>query len=240
MNRQLMPPARPAATTDRRATASTPGEARHPRVTTPTDGTPAPSVVMIGSEALPFSKTGGLADVLGALPQALARLGWDVTLAVPRYRESRGGELVDRFDLRIGGVTADIGIFDAPLGPARAILVDEPALYDRDRFYGTDTADYPDNARRFAVLVRAALEFEIRRGRRPTIVHAHDWQAGLAPVYLKTLFATHPMLGGVASVFTIHNMAYRDSFSPTGCRGLICNGRSLASSSSSTGARSVS
>jgi starch synthase len=179
----------------------------------PADGTP-PSVLMIGSEALPFSKTGGLADVLGALPQALARLGWDVTLAVPRYRETHDGELVDRFDLRIGGVTADISIFDAPLGAARAILVDEPALYDRDRLYGTEAGDYPDNARRFAVLVRAALEFAIRRGRRPTVIHAHDWQAGLAPVYLKTLFAAHPMLGGVASVFTIHNMAYQGLFQP--------------------------
>src|SRR5262249_39362115 len=100
------------------------------------------------------------------------------------------------------------------LGPARAILVDEPALYDRDRLYGTESGDYPDNARRFAVLVRAALEFQIRRGGRPTIVHGHDWQAGLAPVYLKTLFATHPMLGGVASVFTIHNLAYQGLFQP--------------------------
>jgi starch synthase len=191
-----------------------PGEARKPRVATPVDGTPHPSVLMIGSEALPFSKTGGLADVLGALPQALARLGWDVTLVVPRYRESHGGELVDRFELRVGGVSADIGMFEAPLGPARAILVDEPAFYDREHLYGTETGDYPDNARRFAVLVRAALELVIRRGTRPTIVHAHDWQAGLAPVYLKTLFATHPMLGGVASVFTIHNMAYQGLFQP--------------------------
>jgi len=169
---------------------------------------------MIGSEALPFSKTGWLADVLGALPQALAQLGWDVTLAIPRYRESRTGTLIDRFELRIGGFTADIGVYEAPLGAARALLIDEPSLYDRDHLYATETGDYPDNARRFAVLVRAALEFAIRRGARPTIVHAHDWQAGLAPVYLKTLFASHPLLGGVASVFTIHNMAYQGLFQP--------------------------
>jgi starch synthase len=169
---------------------------------------------MIGSEALPFSKTGGLADVLGALPQALARLGWDVTLVIPRYRESLVGELIDKFDLKVGGINADIGIYEAPIGPARALLVDEPTLYDRDHLYATETGDYPDNPRRFAVLVRAALEFAIRRSARPTIVHAHDWQAGLAPVYLKTLFATHPLLGGVASVFTIHNMAYQGLFQP--------------------------
>src|SRR6476646_2994344 len=147
------------------------------------------SVLMIGSEALPFSKTGGLADVLGALPQALARLGWDVTLVVPRYRESQAGEFVERFDLRVGGVTSDVGIFQEPLGAARALLVDEPSLYDRDHLYSTELGDYPDNARRFAVLVRAALEFTARRGGRPTLVHAHDWQTGLAPVYLKHLFA---------------------------------------------------
>jgi starch synthase len=169
---------------------------------------------MIGSEALPFSKTGGLADVLGALPQALARLGWDVTLAVPRYRGSGDGELVDRFELRIGGVSADVAMFEAPLGSARVLLVDEPTLFDRDHLYATGTGDYPDNPRRFGVLVRAALEFASRRGSRPTVVHAHDWQAGLAPVYLKTLFATHPLLGGMASVFTIHNLAYQGLFQP--------------------------
>ena len=154
-----MPPRKPEATsaTQKTPTARTP--ARHVGMKTTGDAASRPSVLMIGSEALPFSKTGGLADVLGALPQALARLGWDVTLVVPRYRESHVGELIDRFDLRVGGMTADIGMFEAPLGPARALLVDEPTLYDRDHLYGTETGDYPDNPRRFAVLVRAALEF---------------------------------------------------------------------------------
>jgi starch synthase len=211
MNGQLMPRRAPAKSgTD----VTAPASSRKPSANPASEETPRPSVLMIGSEALPFSKTGGLADVLGALPQALAQLGWDVTLAIPRYRESRTGTLIDRFELRIGGFTADIGVYEAPLGAARALLIDEPSLYDRDHLYATETGDYPDNARRFAVLVRAALEFAIRRGARPTIVHAHDWQAGLAPVYLKTLFASHPLLGGVASVFTIHNMAYQGLFQP--------------------------
>jgi starch synthase len=175
---------------------------------------PRPSVLMIGSEAQPFSKTGGLADVLGALPRALARLGWDVTLAVPRYRGATDGELRDRFGMRIGGVTADVGFFEAPVGSVRAVLIDEPTLFDRDHLYGTQVGDYPDNPRRFAVLVRAALEFLARRRIRPTIVHAHDWQAGLAAVYLKTFYGSHPLLAGTASVFTIHNMAYQGLFQP--------------------------
>jgi starch synthase len=80
--------------------------------------------------------------------------------------------------------------------------------------YGIGNTDYPDNARRFAVLVRASLEFAARRGGGPSLVHAHDWQAGLAPVYLKTLYADHPVLGGTPSVFTIHNLAYQGLFAP--------------------------
>jgi starch synthase len=171
---------------------------------------PPRSVLFIGSEAVPFAKTGGLADVLGALPQALSRLGWRVSVALPRYRGVTAGERVDRFSLLVGGYTAQLELFEAPLGHgARALLVDEPALYDRDQLYAVGNDEYPDNPRRFGVLVRAALEFSARQGVRPDIVHAHDWQAGLAPVYLKSLYASHPILGGVPSVFTIHNLAYQ-------------------------------
>src|SRR5215831_282136 len=120
---------------------------------------PAPSVLIIGSEALPFSKTGGLADVLGSLPSALARLGWDVTLAVPRYRGVTAGAFAERFTLKIGGYLSEIGIFETPLPDgATALLIDEPSLYDREHLYAVGSIDYPDNARRFAVLARAALE----------------------------------------------------------------------------------
>jgi starch synthase len=173
------------------------------------------SVLIIGSEALPFAKTGGLADVLGALPPALARLGWDATLVVPRYRGVTEGALVDRIPLTIGGYNAYAGFYEAPLPDgARAILVDVPELYDRDELYGVGGVDYPDNPRRFAMLVRAAFEWSARRRAAPSVVHAHDWQAGLAPVYLKTLYATHPLLAGTPAVFTIHNLAYQGLCQP--------------------------
>ena len=172
-----------------------------------------PSVLMIGSEAVPFAKTGGLADVLGALPPALARLGWDVTVALPRYRGVTAGALIERVPVSVGGYTREVGLFEAPMADgARALLVDCADLYDRESLYEADGKEYPDNARRFAVLVRAALELAGRRGQRPSIVHAHDWQAGLAPVYLSTLFAKHPVLGGTPTVFTIHNIAYQGVF----------------------------
>jgi starch synthase len=172
-----------------------------------------PHVLLIGSEARPFSKTGGLADVLGALPPALAHLGWDVTLALPRYRGVTAGSLVERFSVTVGGYAREIGFFETALAEgARAVLVDCPELFDREGLYGFDSGDYPDNPRRFAMLVRAALEFAGRRGTGPSIVHAHDWQAALAPVYLKTLYASHPVLGGTATIFTIHNLAFQGIF----------------------------
>ncbi|HKF67157.1 MAG TPA: glycogen synthase GlgA [Vicinamibacterales bacterium] len=176
----------------------------------------ARSALVIGSEAVPFAKTGGLADVLGALPPAIARLGWDVTLVLPRYRDVTAGSLVDTFPVGVGGYTRDVGFFEAPLSRgARAILVDCPDLFDREELYAPrGTPGYPDNARRFAMLVRAALEWTARRSQRPSVVHGHDWQAGLAPVYLKTLYGSHPILGGVPSVFTIHNLAYQGLFEP--------------------------
>ena len=171
-----------------------------------------PSVLIIGSEAQPFAKTGGLADVLGALPSALGRLGWDATVALPKYRGVSAGTLIETLSVTVGGFTRDVGFFEAPLADgARALLIDCPELIDRDALYGPNTTDYPDNARRFAMLVRAALEFAARRG-APSVVHAHDWQAGLAPVYLRTLYAAHPVLGGTPSVFTIHNLAYQGLF----------------------------
>src|SRR5580700_1427483 len=173
-------------------------------------------VLMIASEALPFAKTGGLADVIGALPRALARLGWDVTVALPRYRGITSGSLVLQLPLTIGGVTRAIGIFEEPVAEGvRALFVDCPELYDRAELYGEGGVDYPDNALRFATLVRAALEFVAASGARPAVVHAHDWQAGLAPVYLKGLYATHPILGGIGSVLTIHNLAYQGVFDAT-------------------------
>ena len=168
---------------------------------------------MIGSEAVPFARTGGLADVLGALPPALARLGWDVTLALPRYRGVTAGSLVDSFPVTVGGYARDVGFFEADLRDgARALLIDCPDLFDREAPYGVDNTEYPDNPRRFAMLVRAAFEFAARRGSAPSVVHAHDWQAGLAPVYLKTLYAADPVLGGTPSIFTIHNLAYQGLF----------------------------
>ncbi|HMD33910.1 MAG TPA: glycogen/starch synthase, partial [Vicinamibacterales bacterium] len=136
------------------------------RILTPV---PGGDVLLIGSEAQPFSKTGGLADVLGALPSALARVGWNATVALPKYRGVDAGTLVEHFPVTIGGYTREVRFYEAPIADAdsgasrppvraRAILIDCPDLFHRDQLYAVDNVDYPDNARRFAMLVRAALE----------------------------------------------------------------------------------
>ena len=173
------------------------------------------SILMIGSEALPFSKTGGLADVLGALPHALARLGHRVTIVTPRYRGVQTNGSTITLQVPLGGAPPQTRLIEQPLAEGvRAVFVDRPDLYDREAIYGEGGSDYPDNARRFAFLARAALEYALHAGERFDVLHAHDWQAGLAPVYLKTLVRGDSRLSWMASVFTIHNLAYQGLFAP--------------------------
>ncbi len=170
---------------------------------------------MVTSEAVPFAKTGGLGDVAGALPLALARLGHDVTVVLPRYRGPKAGTLVERLPITIAGRTFDVAFVEHAMADrVRAILVECPELYDRPELYGIGNSDYPDNPVRFALLARAALEFGARGNQGPDVVHAHDWQAGLALVYLKTLFKDRSGLSGAAGVFTIHNLSYQGLFPP--------------------------
>src|SRR6266480_7077680 len=155
------------------------------------------SILMVGSEALPFSKTGGLADVLGALPHALARLEHRVSLVIPRYHgvQVNGTELTVHVPL--AGAPPDTRVIEQPLGPGvRVIFIDRPDLYDRESLYGAGGSDYPDNARRFGFLARAALEYALLKaaaGDPFDLVHAHDWQAGLCPVYLRTVYQSSPI-----------------------------------------------
>lgn len=171
---------------------------------------------MVASEAVPFVKTGGLADMVTALSRSLARLGHLVTLVVPRYRGidvSPAG--AGPRHLVVGGHTFTIWFGERPLCPgATATFVECAELFDRDGVYGVGAHEYRDNAVRFGVLARAALDLAARAEAPPDVVHAHDWQGGLVPVYLKTLYADSPALGRRPAVFTIHNIAYQGLFPP--------------------------
>jgi starch synthase len=183
---------------------------------------------MVASEMRPFATSGGLSEVLHALPQALARLGHRVTVIVPRYRRVAIGPNLGivsptphRAEAAVSAeATIDmghrqfrVGFYETTIAERlSAVFVDVPELFDRDGLYGNGDVDYPDNAIRFAVFSRAALEFVCARGRRPSVIHLHDWQAGLVPAYQKMLFSPDPVIGGVPAVFTIHNLAFQGIF----------------------------
>ena len=172
---------------------------------------------MIASEVAPFSKTGGLADVLGGLPSALAALGHQVTIVTPKYR----GILVagtpssaSAADASLGDVHAEVGLEVLTVGPRhRVVFVDSPPHFDRAGLYGEGGRDYDDNAVRFGVLSAAALSFAEQDGDGPyDVVHSHDWQAGLVPSLLATAAGRWPALSNAGRVFTIHNLAYQGLF----------------------------
>ena len=166
---------------------------------------------------MPFSKTGGLADVIGALPEALAAEGLSVAVVLPRYRATRLAELrklVSRLAIPLGDGLhfPDILKETRRNSPVRWIFVDYPPYFERDSLYvGPLGSDWPDNPERFALFSRAVLE--TARQVFPTdVLHCHDWHTGLAPVLLKTAYAADPVLKKTPSVFTIHNLGYQGLF----------------------------
>jgi starch synthase len=169
---------------------------------------------MVTPEARPFAKTGGLADVCGALPLALARLGHRVTIVLPKYRGTQtDGAVGEPADVPFGLNSYPVRFIEQRVADGvTAVLIDAPALFDRDGLYGDAKGEFGDNAFRFAVLCRGALEYVRLRGRRPSVVHAHDWQGSLAPVYVRTVLGDDPIIGGVRTVLTIHNLAFQGQF----------------------------
>ena len=167
-------------------------------------------ILMVASEAAPFAKSGGLADVVGALPRALARLGHRVDVVLPRYRGITAGTPIARLTIPLGGQVAQADVCSVSDEGNRTLFVDHPGYFDRDYLYGAVGHDYPDNPERFAFLCRAALEWTASSGERYDVLHGHDWQAGLVPVLQRDVES--PSLRGTPFVFTIHNLAYQGIF----------------------------
>ena len=175
---------------------------------------------MVSSEANPWAKSGGLADVLEALPAALSELGHPVAVVIPRYMAARTAparRIIDSVPIALGPSIYDVAIWQllpsAMTSNVSMFFIDEPVLFDRPNLYGDHTGDFPDNHIRFAILSRAALE--IARRVFPTdIFHCHDWQSALVPVYLKDDRVTDPTFAGARSVLTVHNLGYQGIFGP--------------------------
>ncbi|UCG20014.1 MAG: glycogen synthase GlgA [Deltaproteobacteria bacterium] len=177
-------------------------------------------VLMAFSEVAPFAKTGGLADVAGALPSALSEVGCDVRIVMPFY---------NRFIEKIAGVKLAVENLLVPLG-SQVLAADvyyvrlddgvvvycvrRDEFFDRSYLYGTPKGDYFDNFQRFTYFSRAVLALCPEVEFKPNVVHAHDWQSGLVPAYLKHLYGHDEYWAETASIFTIHNIAYQGQFAP--------------------------
>ena len=175
------------------------------------------NIAFAASESVPFSKTGGLADVVGALPRALASLGHQVSVYVPRYRQTKLTDpqtVVKSITIPFDDKYRFCSVVTAGTSNGvRFYFVDYPPYFDREALYGGPSGDYPDNAERFALFSRAVIEASKVLG-VPQIFHCHDWQSALIPVMLRTLYAEDPAFRELATVFTIHNMGYQGLFPP--------------------------
>lgn len=168
-------------------------------------------VLFCASEIVPLAKTGGLADVAGALPAALAERGVEVRLAMPGYRgvSVPGAAFRGPVTVSLGGERVEGRVSEGTLpGTTLPIwLIDQPSFFDRAGLYGEGGTDYPDNLARFTFFSRAVLQFLGASGWQPDVIHCHDWQTALIPVVLRAEGTRD-----VPTVFTIHNLAYQGVF----------------------------
>jgi starch synthase len=178
-------------------------------------------VILASSEVAPYSKTGGLGDVAGALPSALSRVGCDVCVVTPRYTGWGGhpgdvvshetGELI-LDDLRVpfaGGVKY-AAVWRDWMNGAPVYFIDNPEYFGRGYIYGYGDFD----AERFAFFSRAVIELAKRIGGPPDVIHCNDWQTGFIPAYLAKVYASDPFFARTATLFTIHNLAFQGIFDP--------------------------
>jgi starch synthase len=176
-------------------------------------------VAFLASECEPWAKTGGLADVVDALARALGKVGVDsieapVEVFLPRYRSVAVPESIDRAgvvrvpDPRTLSGHSEITILDVPANGYRLRLVDHPAAFDREGFYGDAAGDFADNAWRFGLFCRAALEALRADGRPVDVLHLHDWHTGPAAIFRDARYGDDPIVGPAAILMTVHNLAY--------------------------------
>lgn len=173
-------------------------------------------VLFASAEVAPFAKAGGLADVAGSLPKALAALGADIRVVTPLYasidREQYGLKtIVDELPVPLDGRTEMARVWAGRLsGKVPLYLVDLPRYFQRENIYGE-----PDDGERFIAFSRAALELTRALRWQPDLVHTNDWHTAVIPNWLRTIYRNDPVLGRTASYFSIHNLAYQGIFAPS-------------------------
>jgi starch synthase len=175
-------------------------------------------VAMLASEVVPFAKTGGLADVAGALPKFLSPLGVEVRVLLPFYRETKKRDLplhrvIESLEMEWNGEKVPFSVWESREGALGFWMIERDEYFDREFLYGTPKGDYPDNGERFAFFSKAALESLRHLNFRPDVIHAHDWQSAIALALLRFVYAQDPFFAFTRSLFTIHNLAYQGLFS---------------------------
>ncbi len=176
------------------------------------------NIVFIAAECVPYAKTGGLADVVGALPKYLRALGHNVIVVMPRYSSING----DRYGLRwfhgpmgvwMGDVQEWCAVHTSSDNGGPVYFIESQKYFDRwGLYHDANFNDYQDNPRRFGFLTCAGLQLCKDIGFKPDVVHAHDWHTALASAYLKIWHWNDPVLGDAASLLTIHNIAYQGRY----------------------------
>ncbi|MCM8789501.1 MAG: glycogen synthase GlgA [Candidatus Omnitrophica bacterium] len=162
-------------------------------------------IVIAASEVVPFAKTGGLADVAGALPLALENLGNEVIVALPKYKIIQDS----KFNIR----KLKQGISFTILGRnIKVYFIENDKYFNRDGLYGDKSGDHKDNLERFSYYCKMSLQLLREINFRPDIIHVHDWQTSLIPVYLKNLYPSDSFYKKIKSVLTIHNIGYQGLF----------------------------
>ena len=169
-------------------------------------------ILFVSAEVHPFAKTGGLADVSGALPPALYKLGHDIPVIVPKYScTSKAGKRMQalKVDLELPGFSQKGTLFQSELTDSVPVyLIEHDGYYNREHIYGEPGSDYPDSLERFAYFCRVILEAAKKLDFKPDIIHCNDWHTGLIPVYLKT----DPWFSQTKTLFSIHNLGYQGNF----------------------------
>ena len=176
-------------------------------------------ILIASSEAFPFCKTGGLADVVGSLSQSISRLDGveEVLLFLPKYRNIGGGAFSlkavgGNFLIPVAHKLETASLYHVQWGRISVYFIENQKYFDRPSMYRTANGDYEDNDERFIFFSRAVLEGAKFLGFKPDIIHCHDWQTGLIPAYLKTLYRIDAFFAKAKTVFTIHNIAYQGMF----------------------------
>src|SRR6476660_2934201 len=170
-------------------------------------------ILILAAEIVPFAKVGGLADVVGALPKALQALGHDVRLVMPRYRQVDPNRfhlqpILEAIPVSMGNYQVQVSVRLGEIGDHIPVyMIDAPRYFDRENIYG-----YTDDGERFILFCRVVLDAVCSLGWSPDVIHCNDWQTGIVPNWMHTVYRDDLFFASTVSVYTIHNLAYQGIF----------------------------